>query len=223
MKTLTVWFDPISPYAYLALATLPHTLAERSCEVRYRPVLFAGLLKHYGQLGPAEIPPKKAWTFRQICWLARTLNVPLDLPAAHPFNPLPLLRLALAHGHEGACSEAVARAVCAHVWQGGQSATDPARVAALAAHLAERSPGDGINPARTPESDAVKAELKRNGEEAIAREIFGVPSFEVDGEIFWGLDALPMLRAYLAGDAWFAAGGAWTRAAQLPAGVERAR
>src|SRR5690606_26909946 len=93
---ITFWYDPISPYAYLAFETLPAALMGLSVRVRYRPVLFAALLKAHGQLGPAEIPGKREWTYRQIAWLAHCQGVRLDLPATHPFNPLPLLRLALA-------------------------------------------------------------------------------------------------------------------------------
>jgi len=96
------WYDPISPYAYLAFECLPRALMGLSVRVRYRPVLFAGLLKAHGQLGPAEIPGKRAWTYRQVLWLARQHGVPLDLPASHPFNPVPLLRLGLACATAGA-------------------------------------------------------------------------------------------------------------------------
>ena len=64
----------------------------------YKPVLFAGLLEHWGQKGPAEVPVKRRWTYRWCTWWARELGIPFRFPAAHPFNPLPHLRLALACG-----------------------------------------------------------------------------------------------------------------------------
>ncbi|HOM14984.1 MAG TPA: DsbA family protein, partial [Rubrivivax sp.] len=96
MKVLSFWFDPISPYACLAFEQLPQALQGCSYAVDYRPVLFAGLLGHWGQLGPAEIEPKRAWTFRQVAWHAHRLGIALDVPAQHPFNPLAPLRLGLA-------------------------------------------------------------------------------------------------------------------------------
>lgn len=88
MKHITFYLDFISPYAYLAFEQLPKALEGVSYSVRYRPVLFAGMLKHHGQLGPAEIAPKRDWTYRQVLWLAHNQGLELQMPASHPFNPL---------------------------------------------------------------------------------------------------------------------------------------
>ena len=92
MKHIDCYLDFISPYAYLAFERLPRALEGLSYQVSYRPILFAGLLQHHGQLGPAEIAPKRDWTYRQVLWLAREHGIAMDLPAAHPFNPLALPR-----------------------------------------------------------------------------------------------------------------------------------
>ncbi len=212
MKTITATIDFISPYAYLAFEHLPEALQGLSYRVEYRPVLFAGLLKHHGQLGPAEIPGKRAWTYRQVQWLARTHAIDLQMPAAHPFNPLALLRLAVACGEDGSVNRYVAETIFRHVWRGGADAIDADRLQALHAQL---------KPQRDPASEAVKAQLKANTEAAIARGVFGVPTFEAEGRVFWGFDALPMLRACLQGDAWFD-GDAWSAADRLP-GMQRSR
>ncbi|HET9821811.1 MAG TPA: 2-hydroxychromene-2-carboxylate isomerase [Burkholderiaceae bacterium] len=207
MKRIDFWFDPVSPYAYLAFEHLPEALEGCSYTVEYRPVLFAGLLAHWGQKGPAEMEPKRRWTYRQVAWQAHRLGIPLDLPAVHPFNPLALLRLAVAAGPNRRVVEAVMR----HAWRGGADAADAVRLGALERALA---------PAREPGSSAVKAELRAQTDAAIARGVFGVPTFEVDGQCFWGLDALPMLRAWLQGDPWYQ-GGAWDSAQDLRPHVER--
>ena len=211
MKHITFDFDFLSPYAYLAFEKLPQVLKGLSYEVAYRPVLFAGLLKHHGQLGPAEIAPKRAWTYRQVLWLAHAHGIPLQLPAAHPFNPLALLRLALACGQDGLVNRYVAETVFRHVWRGGADAADAQRLAALRLQL---------QPQRDPDSAQVKAELKANTDAAIARGLFGVPGCEVDGKLFWGFDGLPMLREFLDGNGWFATGD-WEKAASLPSGQTR--
>lgn len=219
MKTLDVYVDVISPYARLALHKLPQALEGVSHQARYVPVLFAGLLKHHGQLGPAEIAPKREWTYRQVAWLAHACGATLDMPASHPFNPLAVLRLALACAPDGHINRFVAEAVFDHVWVGGADPNDPARLAALQARLADHMAqrGDAMD---VPDGDAVKARLRANTEVAIARGVFGVPTVAVDDKLFWGQDALPMVRAYLTGDPWFAS-GAWDGAAAVPAGVRR--
>lgn len=212
MKRITCYLDFISPYACLAFEALPEALKGLSYAVDYRPLLFAGLLKHHGQLGPAEIAGKREWTYRQVLWLAHRHGIPLQMPAGHPFNPLPLLRLALACGSAGLASRYVCETVFRHVWRGGADAVDPARLAALSSQL---------QPPRDPAGDEVKAELRANTEAAIGRGVFGVPSFEVDGKLFWGLDALPMLRGWLEADPWFARAD-WDAAGAFAPGISRA-
>jgi len=207
MKRIVFHFDVISPYAYLAFERLPEALADCSYVVDYKPVLFAGLLNHWGQKGPAEIEPKRAWTFRHIAWLAHAHGIEMQMPAQHPFNPLPLLRLALACGPNRYVVETVFR----HVWRGGADPSDAARLQRLT---------ETLKPPRDPAGDDVKAELRANTEAAIAQGVFGVPTLELDGRLFWGLDALPMLAAALRGEPWFD-GSAWDDASRPRPGMQR--
>jgi 2-hydroxychromene-2-carboxylate isomerase len=133
----------------------------------------------------------------------------MQTPAQHPFNPLALLRLALACGP----NRRVVQAIFHHVWQGGGAdANDAARVAELTSRL---------TPALDPAGEDVKRALREATGRAIAAGIFGVPSYLCEDRLFWGLDALPMLRAALQRDPWFD-GPAWDTAAQAPPGVVRA-
>ena len=211
MKTIHFYVDFISPYAWLGFDALPRALEGISHRVVHKQVLFAALLKHHGQLGPAEIPTKRDWTYRQVLWLARQQGTPLQLPAMHPFNPLGLLRLATACDADGEPSRYVCEKIFRHVWCTGQDAADPERLAALTAELA---------PALDPGSAQVKQALQAHSQEAMDLGVFGVPTWVVDGRVFWGQDALPMLRAYLLGDAWFD-GPDWQAPAQCGVGVRR--
>ena len=214
MKQLSFWFDPISPFAYLAFERLPQQLEGLSVEVSYRPILFAGLLKHWGQKGPAEIEPKRAWTFRHVHWLAHQQGIAIDTPAQHPFSPLPLLRLAVACAPGGGTpNRYVCEAVLHHIWRGGGDANDPVRIAALT---------QALTPSADANDERVKQALKDATAEALARGVFGVPTVEVDGRLFWGLDALPMLAGYLRGEAWFD-GPAWEREGAARDAVRRGR
>ena len=174
------YFDFVSPYSHIAL----HRLRELSQPVIYKPVLFAGLLNHWGQKGPAEIPAKRQWTSRWCTWWAKSLGIPFRFPAEHPFNPLQHLRLALACGSR---PDAVKR-IFEHIWMSGENATDPARFATLCREL-------GVGEAQLVEA---KDQLRKNTEEAAARGVFGVPSLVIDGEVFWGADAMDFANAFLA-------------------------
>jgi 2-hydroxychromene-2-carboxylate isomerase len=219
MKQLRFYYDVISPYAYLAFMRLPVALEGTSYSVDYVPLVFAGLLKHHGQLGPAEIAPKRDWTFRQVSWQARELGIPLQMPAAHPFSPIALLRLGLQASaidgkhSDGTTNRQITSALFAHVWQSGAAADDIERNQALS---------KALELSDTLTSPEIKQRLIANGTEAIAQGVFGVPSIVVDDKLFWGLDSLPMLAAYLRDDPWFE-GGSWDAAAHLAQGVARKR
>jgi len=184
MRPVIWYFDFVSPFAYLCL----HRLKELPEDVKidYRPVLFAGLLKHWGQRGPAELAPKRRYTYRWCHWWAQRLGIPFRFPAGHPFNPLHHLRLCIA---AGATPEAIKR-IFAAIWTDGGEATDPKRFDALCREL-------GV-PEGTLADVSVKDALRRNTEDALARGVFGVPTFEADGELFWGADAVDFLNAFLA-------------------------
>lgn len=184
MRQVTWYFDFVSPYSYIAFKRL-HELP-RDVAVELRPVLFAGLLNHFGQKGPAEVPVKRRWTYRWCTWWAQSLGIPFRFPASHPFNPLHHLRLAIA---AGVTRENVGR-IFDSIWTSGAEASDPKAFAALAKEL-------GVDEARLAAPE-VKDALRRNTEEAIARGVFGVPSYEVDGEVFWGADSIGFVNAFLA-------------------------
>ena len=211
LKRLTFYLDFISPYAYLAFERLPQALEGISHAVTYQPVLFASMLKAHGNIGPAELKPKREWTYRHVLWLAQAQGTPIRMPAAHPFNPLALLRLALACGQEGHPNRWVCETIFRHVWAEGGDPNDPQRLA----QLSER-----LQPVLDPAGDEVKQRLKAASEQAIADGVFGVPTLASEGKLFWGLDALPMLRDQLQGGAWFE-GPDWDDAARLPVGVKR--
>lgn len=177
------YFDYVSPFSYLQWA---HQLPRlHGMEIQLKPVLFAGLLKHWGHKGPAEITGKRRFTYRYVTWLARRLGVPFRMPGAHPFNPLPLLRLTLARDGR---NEIVDR-LFAFVWRDGHI---PAEEGPWQRLLEELDVAEG-----ELKDPAVKQELLDNGEEAIARGVFGVPSIVADGEVFWGVDGFEFLLEYL--------------------------
>ena len=183
MRQANWYFDFISPYSYFGLFELERLAAD--VRIDYRPVLFAGLLNHWGQRGPAEIPGKRTWTYRWCTWYAAQRGIPFKLPAAHPFNPLGYLRLAIAAN----CEPAAIRTIFERLWTTGADATDARVLEELAATL-------GIARERLAEP-RVKESLRTNTDAAIADGVFGVPTLVVDGEGFWGADATDFALAYL--------------------------
>jgi 2-hydroxychromene-2-carboxylate isomerase len=206
MPSVTWYFDFISPYAYFGLRTLEHLPA--GTDLRYQPVLFAGLLNHWGQKGPAEIPPKRIWTYRACIWWAQQNNVPFRMPAAHPFNSLPYLRLAIAAGN----TAAAIRVIFEGLWTTGADPADSSVIAALAESL-------GVHRERLADI-GVKNSLREATERAVQRGVFGVPSFGIDEHVFWGSDAVDFVAAYLV-DPGVLATDEMKRANALPIGASR--
>jgi 2-hydroxychromene-2-carboxylate isomerase len=184
MRSATWYFDFVSPFAWIGL----HRLKELPTDVpiEYRPVLFAGILNHWGQKGPAELPTKRRYTYRWSHWWAQSLGIPFRYPAKHPFNPLHHLRLALACGSQ---REAIQK-IFESIWTTGEDAADPGRFAALLSALKVK--------AEKLEEPEIKNTLRSNTEEAIRHGVFGVPTLEIDGELFWGADAMEFAKAFLA-------------------------
>jgi 2-hydroxychromene-2-carboxylate isomerase len=216
MSDIHFYFDFISPYAWLAFKALPQSLEGISHRVHYHPVVFGAMLKHHGQLGPAEMPGKRDWTYRQVMWLAKQQGTDLQMPASHPFNSLSLLRLAVAASDNGEPNRYVVESIFKHVWCTGLEASDAERLEALQLHLLSQA----HLYVKDPQSVEVKQLLQQQTQQAIDLGLFGVPSMVVNGQVFWGQDALPMLRAYLQGDAWFESAD-WLDVGKLPVGIRR--
>ncbi|WID94734.1 2-hydroxychromene-2-carboxylate isomerase [Bosea vestrisii] len=204
------YFDIISPFAHLALTRLGAIRALRP--VVLKPIVFGGVLKAWGQLGPAEIASKRVHTYRLATHTAQAMGVPFRFPPAHPFNPLAMLRLLTAlNGNEAAVTAAFRL-----VWGEGRDANDPAVLAAVA-----EAAGRPDALALIGEQE-VKDRLRQATEEAVAAGVFGVPSLVIDGEVFWGADAMAMAQDYLTDPTAFRS-GEMARVSTLPEGIQRQR
>lgn len=189
--TVDWYFDYISPFAYLQSEQL--RLLPAFVTVRYRPVLFAGLLNHWHQLGPAEIPSKREFTYQQIYWLARKHTIDLKFPPAHPFNSLNALRLTLACDSDPDVIHALFR----QIWANGRDVSSPDDWADVLRELALPDADEMTN---RPE---IKQQLRQATTDAIEHGIFGVPTFHVDEHLFWGFDCLEMFTEFLTDETYF--------------------
>ena len=109
----------VSPFAYLC--STRSRISPRDVPIDFRPVLFGAMLKHYGQLGPAEVAPKRLQTYRICVWKARESGIRFRFPPAHPFNSLQLLRIATALDGD----KAAIRAIFDLVWRDGRDPQSP--------------------------------------------------------------------------------------------------
>lgn len=189
---LTFYFDPVSPYVWLASKQLD-AIATR-CEIQWVPVLFAAMLNANGQKGPAEIPSKKAYTFRDVMRQAAQLGLRFTGPPGHPFNPLHALRLCCAL-HDQPQRQQLAHALLAAAWEQGDDISDPAVLRAIAARCGHDA--DALW-ARAQEP-ANKQALADNTQAAIDAGVFGVPTWRLGDELFWGADRLGSLAWRLDG------------------------
>lgn len=188
------YFDYLSPYAYFAALRLPELCARHRAELVYRPVLFAGLLDHWGQLGPAEIPAKALYTFRDAARWAALEGWPFRAPRFHPFVPLTALRLSLPEV-AGDDQARVIEALFRHGWGDGGDLGD---AGALGAAL-EGAGLDAESLLERARGDAPKAALRAETDAAIARGVFGIPTVVACSELLWGYDRLPHLELILSG------------------------
>jgi 2-hydroxychromene-2-carboxylate isomerase len=192
---VTLYVDPISPYVWLALSAIERVEAA-GAQLRIEPVLFAGLLNHHGQKGPAEIPAKRAYTFRDVMRQAALQGLPFRGPPGHPFNPLLPLRMMTALEDQAARRRLLVAFVRA-CWEQGEDISSPA----CAVEVANACALDGqalVTSAATP---AVKQALAGATESAIAAGVFGVPTFRHGDALFWGGDRVDALIGHLQGGA----------------------
>jgi 2-hydroxychromene-2-carboxylate isomerase len=204
------YFDFISPFSYLQLPKLREWRAR--LDITPVPIAFGAVLAHNGNLGPAEIPGRREFTYRFVRWQAEQAGITLRFPPAHPFNPLTALRLCIASGTSWESVEEIFN----HLWRDGRAGTDAAKLADVGHAL-------GIDNVENATSTAeVKMQLRVNTDAALAAGVFGVPTLRIGNELFWGNDASAMIEDWLEHPDRFA-DSEYRRIATLPVGIERPR
>jgi len=198
MTHLDCYVDLVSPYVWLALHELPRVDAAAGAPVRLVPVLFAGLLNAHGNLGPAEVPAKRCYVFRDVMREAARRGLPFAGPPGHPFNPLTALRMCTALADDTA-RRALARELAGACWERGDDIGD----AAVLVRLADGIGLDGAALLGAAETVEVKRQLTNATAQAVADGVFGVPTYRLQdgGELFWGGDRLDALLWRLGGNA----------------------
>jgi 2-hydroxychromene-2-carboxylate isomerase len=189
------WFDVGSPYSYLAYKALPRLAQARGARIVWRPMLLGGVFKATGNHSPAEVPAKSAWTMVDMQRWARRIGTTLQPNPHFPVNTLMLMRGAVGYQMRGEADLLrYLDAVFDAMWCKPRNLGDPAEAAAVLV-AAGFDPQDFLAMVNDP---AVKERLKQNTEEAVARGVFGAPTFFVGDQMYWGQDRLDFVDEALA-------------------------
>ncbi len=193
-RRLDFYFDFISLYAYFAWRRLLPMCDERGVELVVHPVVFGKLLDHWGQLGPAEVPPKKTFVYQSAYRYAALHGFEFDPPRSHPFNPLPALRTALPEV-SGDAQRVVVSAIFEAGWSHGAEIGTPESLGPIL----DRAGLDGAALLHAASLPAAKAGLRAQTDAAIAHGVFGVPTMRLGELLFWGNDQLDHVALALDG------------------------
>jgi 2-hydroxychromene-2-carboxylate isomerase len=189
------YVDPVSPYAWLAMHDLERFEAA-GADLVLVPVLFAGLLKAHANIGPAELPVKRRYVFGDVMREAARRGLRFTGPPGHPFNPLTALRMCTALA-DAAPRRRLFLALLRACWEDGEDISDTPTLARIAAD-AGFDAGALLAAAATP---AIKQQLADATTQAACAGVFGVPTFRLGSELFWGGDRIEALLWRLGGGA----------------------
>jgi 2-hydroxychromene-2-carboxylate isomerase len=194
MKELNFYFDYLSPFSYFAWLKLGVLRTELNLQVNLKPVALGPLLNHWGIKGPGEVQPKREFLLKEMLRYANKNNIEFTTPKTHPFNSLYALRLSLfevAGPHQ--------EKVIDVLWKSGwQKRIDMGSPEELIECLKKNDlPGEELY--EKSFSREAKQALKANIQEAIDFGAFGVPSFVINSELFWGADSMENLKDFING------------------------
>ena len=192
--TVEFFFDVGSPASYLAWTQLPRLAAETNAVVAWRPMLLGGVFKATGNSSPVTVPAKGRWMTDDLARWARRYGVAFRIPAHFPINTLTLMRGAA--GLQMRRPEAFERylaTIYEAMWKEPANLGDPGVLGATIAAAGF----DADEFAALVADPEVKAKLVATTEEAVARGVFGAPTFFVGDAMFFGQDRLDFVREAL--------------------------
>jgi 2-hydroxychromene-2-carboxylate isomerase len=190
-KKIDFYFDFLSPYSYVAW-TWVRTQSE-FFDFNFIPVSIPKIISTYGTLGPAQIKPKRNYLFKDLIRYTTLHNIPFTTPLNLPFNSLYALRLSLLSVAEKS-QRSIIDAIFRAGWEEGQDIGNDD----ILKNILKNKNIEVESLFKRMEDPTSRIELKKNIDLALTREVFGVPTFFVDDEMFWGNDSIKYLEMYLA-------------------------
>lgn len=199
-EPILFYFDFLSPYGYLGSVELERLAQRRGVEVEWRPVLLGiTVLKVMGLKALPDTPLKGDYVRRDVPRLAKYLRIPFRRPPSGPSTSLPAMRaFTWVKRRDPELASRFGRAIYRRQWSEGVDVSTSEAVAAVAEPLGI----DASDLLRAVQDDEVKQRLQTEVSRAIDAGVFGVPTFVVGGEMFWGADRLPMVERWLDTGGW---------------------
>jgi 2-hydroxychromene-2-carboxylate isomerase len=195
-KPIEFLFDFGGPNSYLAHKALPDLCARTGARATYVPILLGGLFKLTNNQAPmmryAETPAKRNYEMLEFDRFVKAHQLPFKMNPHFPINSLYLMRGAVAAQHLG-CFMPYVEAIMAAMWEDGANTGDPAVVK----DVLDKAGLDSATIMTKAEDPDIKAELATNTEAAASRGAFGVPTFFVGEEMFWGKERLAQVEGAL--------------------------
>jgi 2-hydroxychromene-2-carboxylate isomerase len=193
-KKVEFFFDFGSPYSYLAYKALPTVAAAHDAQIVWCPMLLGGVLKATGNRSPAETPVKGAWMRQDLKRWAQRYSIAFENNPYFPVNTLTLMRGAVGMQMQGPVFHKYMDAIFHAMWAEPRNLGAPDELGAV---LQQSGMDAGAFQALVNDP-VVKEQLKKNTEEAVARGVFGAPTFFVGEDMFWGQDRLHFVAEALA-------------------------
>jgi 2-hydroxychromene-2-carboxylate isomerase len=193
-RAVEFFFDVGSPASYLAWTQLPKIVQATGSEIEYRPMLLGGVFQATGNRSPMEVPAKGQYLMDDLQRFARRYGVPFRHNPHFPINTLALMRMVLGlQLREPERLVPFVDAVFRAIWVDARNLNDPVVVT----EVLRQAGFDAEKMLALASDPAVKDDLKVATQEAVARGVFGAPTFFVGGEMFWGQDRLDFVKEAL--------------------------
>ena len=186
-KTVTFCFDFGSPYSYLAYNYLS-PIKDAGAQIELKPVLLGGIFKATGNQPPATVQKKGEYMFKDIQRWSKKLNVSFKMNPYFPILTVPHMRGAILAQKKNILEDYM-QSMFDSMWLKGLNLNDQEILTKVASE-------SGIDPndfAEGISSDEIKDELRLNTQFAIDKGAFGVPTYFLENEIFWGIDSIKFL------------------------------
>ncbi|MHA7832993.1 MAG: DsbA family protein [Algiphilus sp.] len=191
MYPIEFFFDPVSPYSYLAATQLDELAARCGTTVVYKPMLLGAVFKATGNRMPAAVPAKGQYMLTDLQRWAAFYQVPFQFPAVFPTDSKLAQRIActLVEAERPRWTLAVMRAY----WVDGHDIGTETGVR----HALDALAMDADATIAAAQREDTKAALKQLTDEAVSRGVFGAPSFFHGDALFWGCDRLQLLEHHI--------------------------